>query len=215
MARITNLMNILISGKVGNMVICNGPVRGSYIRTAPKKTAVRTEKQLSSQNKMALSSKFLNPLRTLIEEVWQKDHYTCKTAYGSACSQLMRNAFEGGYKEEKIIYPLVRLSCGSLARPEGLIASRDGCRIEVSWGDSGKPSKTAMPEDKAILVICNESKGLSISYREKAVRKDGYMSVQVPQTYRTGMLYAYLMFVSRNGRAASDSVCTVCQEAGR
>ncbi len=210
MARVTNLMNIALSGKVGNLVLCNGPVRGSYTRALPKKTTARTEKQLSTQNKVKMANLFLSPLRPLIEEMWQKDRYTRKTAYGSAFSHLMKHAFRGGYAEEEIIYPEVVLCRGALIKPDGLMALREGSHIEITWAGVPTSGQEALPEDKAVLVICNESKGLSISFREKAVRSDGRIAADLPAVYEAGKLHAYLLFASRNGRYTSDSAYVAC-----
>lgn len=212
MARVTNLMNIAVSGKVGNVVFCNGPVRGSYTRTLPKKSEVRSEKQLNTQNKVAIANRFLNPLRSLIEEVWQKDRYTRKTAFGSAFSHMMKHAFRGGYMEEEIIYSEVLFSRGLLIKPEGLTARRERTRVEVVWEENARSGVDALPEDKTVLVIYNETKEMSISINGTAVRGDGRMIAELPPVYGTDRLHAYLFFVNRNRRWASDNVYAGCLE---
>ena len=163
------------SGKVGNIV-------GSYwkgrflMRAAPDVSqVVPTPARLMQQQKFAMMSKYLNPLKGIINIGFAHDaelrHITPRNV---AMSVNMANAFNWNGTAWEIEYDSVQLSRGLFLGVEDLYVGVQGRDIKVSWfsnnnaqvaglTNSGKEIWTS-PNDKVIVAMCNIERGEALFF---------------------------------------------------
>ena len=169
MARYTNGPMGPFSGKVGNVV-------GSYwkgrflLRAVPDVSqVVPTQARLLQQQKFAIMSKYLNPLKRIINIGFAHDaelrHVTPRNV---AMSVNMANAFNWNGTAWEIAYDSVQLSRGMFLGVEDFYVGVQGRDMKVSWfsnnsqiaglTSSGKEIWTS-PNDKVIVAMCNIERG--------------------------------------------------------
>lgn len=169
MARYTDGPLGPFSGKIGNIV-------GSYwkgrflMRAAPDVSqVVPTPARLMQQQKFAMMSKYLNPLKGVINIGFAHDAELRKvTPRNVAMSVNMANAFNWNGTAWEIVYDSVQLSRGLFLGVEDMYVGVQGRDMKVSWfsnnaqvaglTSSGKEILTS-PNDKVIVAICNIQRG--------------------------------------------------------
>lgn len=204
MARYKNGALGPFSGKVGNIV-------GSYwkgrflMRAAPDVSqVVPTPARLMQQQKFAMMSKYLNPLKRIINIGFAHDaelrHVTPRNV---AMSVNMANAFNWNGTAWEIVYDSVQLSRGLFLGVEDLYVGVQGRDIKVSWfsndaqvaglTSSGKEILTSA-NDKVIVAMCNIQRGEALFFY---VQRDTETIIQEePADWQSGQnLQVYVVVV--------------------
>src|SRR5690606_33357238 len=105
-----------------------------YNRSKPKKKD-KSYGRMAVQQRMRLAMGFLNPLRPVIAESWQSyGHGNKSKAFGQALRQLMQDALEGNYPEQRIVPERVAISTGILpgVRIEDVVRRKEVLEIYFS-----------------------------------------------------------------------------------
>lgn len=204
MARYKNGALGPFSGKVGNIV-------GSYwkgrflMRAAPDVSqVVPTPARLMQQQKFAMMSKYLNPLKGIINIGFAHDaelrHVTPRNV---AMSVNMASAFNWNGTAWEIAYDSVQLSRGMFLGVEDLYVGVQGRDIKVSWlsndaqvaglTSSGKEILTSS-NDKVIVAMCNIERGEALFFY---VPRDAEIIIQqAPTGWQSGQsLEVYVVVV--------------------
>ena len=192
------------SGKVGTVVgsIWKGiaTIR-AYVANV---TNPNTPAQLEQRAKFSLIGSFLKPLTSFLR-VGFKSLAIKMTAYNAAMSYNLENAVTGVYPSFTVDYSAVKVTSGNL--PGALnaeIASATAGEVEFTWDDNSW-DVGAEPLDKAMLVVYNPVKGMSVSVSGGNTRASGSESVTVPILFAGDQVQCYLSFANVNGAVCSDS----------
>lgn len=200
MAILTNFDKIEFSGKLGDKVGVRGKY-GHYMRSLGKKsTKPPTDLQLATRMRFALISSFLNPLRNLLELVYESRKNKKMSAYNLAVSDNIKIAVEGEYPGLFIDYAKLRLSRGPFPRPLDvrMLQEEDGMLL-VSWRRAND-SLCNIP----VVVLYYQESGY---YQVKWVQS-GLDDLQVrfrPENAEGQTIHAWLFFASERSRGASDT----------
>ena len=194
MARYTNGPLGPFSGKVG-------PVVGSYwkgrflLRAAPDVSqVVPTPARMMQQQKFAMMSKYLNPLKGIINIGFRHDAELRKvTQRNVAMSVNMANAFNWNGTAWEIVYDSVQLSRGMFLGVKDLYVGVRGSDIRVSWiynypemaglTGSGKEVWTSAL-DRVIVAIINTTTLETLFFDVQ--RDTGAIVEQVPAGWQSG-----------------------------
>lgn len=194
MARYTDGPLGPFSGKVGNVV-------GSYwkgrflLRAVPDVSqVVPTQARLLQQQKFAIMSKYLNPLKGIINIGFRHDAELRKiTPRNVAMSLNMKNAMNWNGNTWEIVYDDVQLSKGTFLGAEGLYVDVQGNLMRVSWvyydpqmaglTKSGKEIWTS-PLDKMIVAIINTTTLETLFFYVQ--RDTGAIVEQMPTGWQSG-----------------------------
>lgn len=195
MARIKNGINSPLSGKIGNLVVCNW--KGiSYLRSRPAKVNhPNTEKQLAHRMRFSMIMKFLSPFKDFLSYSFSP-YAIGKTAFNVAVSENMKTALVGEYPNIDIDYSKVVLSKGELT-------SINNSSVEILGDNSIKflwirteNSENRYDNDRAIIVVYNSDNNSIIFKINLGKRADCEASIQIPDEYHCCCLHCYIMFVN-------------------
>ena len=199
------LMGPLI-GKIGNVVVVNGKY-GPYVRSRPRKKRDKpTPAQKIQRLKFAAISRFLTPMRDLLNITFNIKGST-KTAWGEATSYNARNAVYSSGQKQKILYSAALVSQGNLT-PVWVASAAVTAPITITfkWEDNSQWGN-AHPYDKAILVIYCESLKKCVYITAGAYRSSGIDAIQAPD-FGGKTVQTWLAFISANGKEVAPSVYT-------
>ena len=192
------------SGKVGTVV--GASWKGiAYMRSLPQKVRnPRTLAQRSQRAKFALTLALLRPLTDFLRVSW-KLYAHKQSPFNAAMSYTIANAIIGNYPDYEIDPGKVLVSRGTLAPVSGSFVSFSDGDVEFQWDDnSGKGS--AKPTDRALIAIINTTKGEALTDTAGAVRPDCMQKVRVPAEWLGDKVYAYMGFISDDGKEIANSV---------
>lgn len=152
MAKLINLFTF--SGRVGDLVGCQGP-RGYYVRSRQRKSSKPpTAKQLEARARMARVMDFLTPLREIIYVGFDsKSNRGYKTgALSKAISHAMRKAMLGKYPNWYIDPSEIRLSQGDLLplRIREIVPTGSGV-VYVKWNTT-QVRRRAFDDDRVFVI---------------------------------------------------------------
>lgn len=182
------------SGKVGNIV-------GSYwkgrfvMRSAPDVSqVVPTPARLLQQQKFAIMSKYLNPLKGVINVGFAHDAELRKiTPRNVAMSVNMANAMNWNGSAWEVVFDDVQLSRGAFLGVEDLYVGTQGNLMKVSWiyyypemaglTSTGKEVWTS-PLDRVIVAICNTTTLETLFFNVQ--RDAGAVIEQIPAGWVSG-----------------------------
>lgn len=167
-------------------------------RPAPRVSSA----QLATRQKFKMAMHFLSPLATFLNSYYRPAR-RFSSGYTAAFSELVKFGIKGEYPVLSFDFEQIGLSHGRLSRVFILSALRKARLLELTWRVSLSP--WAWSDDEAVLLIYNETKGLFSVNRRLAQRAEAKLSCWLPDSFETDVLHFYLLFVSRDGRDASDS----------
>ncbi len=194
-----------VSGKVGNVV--GGSWKGiDYLRIMPASVAnPQTPAQMDQRSKFVKVLNFLQPLVGFLR-VGYKLYAIKMTQFNSAMSYILKNAVAGTYPNYTIDYPNVLVSRGTLTKAEGTaLTSPQEAQVVVTWTDNSGTGD-AKATDKTLLVVVSENKDESVYEIDGAIRSAGTLTFNLPSNYAGDEAYAYLWFVSEDGKSVANSV---------
>ena len=162
------------SGKIGDVIFCNGRKRKPYMRKAPAPTQKEpSPAQQITRKKFALANKFIKHFRPFIALCWKPGYRTRKRPEELALSHLITSCMRGEHPDTiHIDYARVKLSEGNLSRLDKTSMSFNNNRFELNWIYPCHFYNNS-PGDEVILIWYNEE------------RQQGYI---IRNNYRAGQL---------------------------
>lgn len=204
MATLKNLENLIISGKLGDVVLVNRKGK-LHFRSRPKKR----EKPLSpAQLKQVSVIKAVSPFIAKVKPV-VKMGFAGKSDNDkdSALSFLMKNAVDKSGPVAVLDYTRVLVTRGDLMAPAGGQADYDPTDgLTIQWNDNSGTGSARASDRGLIAAYCPEVHE-AICVTENGPQRDKkYISVPVSGLYAGRTLHVYLSFISASGRDISKSV---------
>ena len=192
------------SGKVGNVI--GGNWKGiDYMRIKPASVAnPRTEGQVDQRTKFFTVLQFLQPLKDFVK-VGFKNYAIKMTQFNSVMSYNLLNAVEGDYPEIEIDFESVLLSRGGLASALNPTAAPGEGVINFTWIDNSGDGN-AHAYDKAMLVVYNPAKKDAVYITEGVERSTESQSITIPDNYLGDTLFAFISFISEDGKELANSL---------
>ncbi|MGK6352523.1 DUF6266 family protein [Parapedobacter sp. DT-150] len=175
-----------------------------YDKNRPKATE-KTYGKLAVQQRMRLAMAFLNPLRSIVAEGWASQGKGNKSkAFGQALKNLMHDALEGQYPEQRIIPERVLISMGILpgVQVEDVVIGQH--ELEIHFSSETNPLAGA--GDEVVLVVYSPEEGIAGRNTEACTRSDGTLRVELPPPLWGIPFHAYLFACNARKRQYSKSV---------
>lgn len=204
MAKLLSFHPFRLSGKLGDQVYyCRNGQQMVRKIPGPRKNEP-TEAQLCQQAKFALLTKFLKPLKPLLDKTFNKPSVPAPGS-ARAFSHNYRQAVGGTYPSLSINYPQLLLSCGDLPKADSPAAAATlPGRLRFYWTDNSGCGRS-MTNDKAFIAAYCEEIDQWIFMLDTAFRAAGTCTVDLKEF--SGMrVHTYLGFISANGKYVSESV---------
>jgi len=203
MGKLKNGINGGFSGKVGTVVGVN--LRGKdVIRSLPKPTNKVSPAQERQRQILSLVSRWLKPLRELIEigyQLFSKD----KSAMNAAISDTMKIAVKEVDGVKQIDYPKAVFSRGELFLSWILeILTLINAVIHIKW-DNAAPSAFNKATDKATLIVYNPVMEQFAFFEDVAERGEKEAIVQLPAEFAGDQVHCWMHFVSAEGNKVSTT----------
>lgn len=194
-----------LSGKVGNLVFASW--KGiPYVRTRPSKPVSDTPAQQTQRSRFKLIVTFVGRILPVIKAGFKlrADELPERNA---AISYLMTNAVRGSKPDIRIDYSAVLIARGNLPGPKEARAERTAEKnLSIQWQyDSGLGEKRAADKVLALAYFPEIMQGVW-SIKGSAIRADGELTLEVPDSAARKEMHVYLAFANTDGTDASDSV---------
>ncbi|MEO6963330.1 MAG: DUF6266 family protein [Puia sp.] len=206
MAKLLSGNPFQISGKLGDRVYyCSHGRQMVRKSPGPRKNAP-SEVQLGQQAKLTLLSKFLKPLKPLLDKTFNKPAAPIPGS-ARAFSQNYHRVLTGTYPSLGINYSMLLLSFGNLPKAESPVAipTIPG-RLRFYWTDNSGICR-GMTNDKAFIAVYCEEIDQWIFMLDTAFRPNGTCTVDLKE-FSTMQVHTYLGFISADGKHVSESVYT-------
>ena len=194
------------SGKVGNVV--GSSWKGiSYMRSLPQHYHnPNTEGQVEQRTKFKVASQFLRPLNDFLRTGFK----TCahhRLPINAAMAYTLAHAIKGTTPLDYAIdQTKVLVSRGGLTPAANAEADTGPGDFQVNfhWSDNSGIG-SAKATDKALLLVYNPAKAEAFYATAGNSRSEEGQEVFVPADWLGDDAYAYLGFISQNGREVSNS----------
>lgn len=195
-----------LQGKVGSLIYYT---RGgkTYARAVPKSsTKPPTEAQLAQRRRMKVAMQFLSPLTPVLEITYRSASGRLnKTGLNMAVAQALSCAMAGQYPDFYIDPSLVQVSRGTIQTLRRVSLQLDTAGIfTLQW----VPEHESPMVDKnvpVVLLLYNQTRGVTELSNEKTMRSDGELTMQVSDEMLRGDVHAYALVLDRVGHNASPS----------
>jgi hypothetical protein len=192
------------SGKVGTVV--GSKWKGIFTMRiyVPKIADPKTPAQLEQRAKFSLMNGFLKPLTSFLR-IGFKSLAIKKTAYNAAMSYNLENAITGVYPAYTVDYTKAMVSSGQLPGALNPAAtSTVAAEVEYTWDDNSWDAG-ADASDKAMLVVYNPERKLSVSFVGGNARDNGTQILTLPAIFSGDEVKCYISFGNAAGSVVSDS----------
>lgn len=193
-----NLLNGLLSGKLGQMVIVNGK-NGVYVRSLPTPNDRKSEGQLKQRGKMQQANAFLKPLKGFLA-LGFVERKANLNPYQAATSSLMRSAFDG----DRFDYAHARVSEGSLCPPQRP-SIRVSDHVAIFRWENNTGEIDAKESDRAVVMLYSPEQAIALWEVKKETRKDQYGLLLLDNDLQ-GTFHAYMAFTNAKQNRISNSV---------
>lgn len=204
MAKLLSFHPFRLSGKLGDQIYyCRNGQQMVRKIPGPRKNEP-SETQLSQQAKFALLTKFLKPLKPLLDRTFNKPSAPVP-ASARAFSRNYRQALSGTYPSLCINYPMLVLSYGDLPNADSpaVTAIAPG-RLRFYWTDNSGWGR-GMTSDKAFIAAYCEEIDQWVFMLDTAFRAAGACTVDLKE-FSSMSVHTYMGFISGNGKYVSESV---------
>lgn len=204
MARLYNGFNGPASGRVGDLIFSsyNGV---PYVKRAPKRSTKKpSEKQIIQRGKFGIVSRFLSPLRGILNESYRKVNPKI-SGLNIALKQILAEAIIGEHPNLKIDFSMVSLIRGSLAKPcLEMVYMEETHELLMSWSE--RTWANSYPDDELLALIYCPS--LSQNWHEfdtgiKRLEQGGV--IKMPRLLADREIHIWLAYRSHM-KSHSDSV---------
>jgi hypothetical protein len=192
------------SGKVGPVVGASWNGK-AYMRSYTKKIRnPQTPAQMMQRSKVSIVSKFIRPVRGIINVGW-KQYANGMTPANAATRYMLANAIIGDYPNYDIDPEKVLISSGSLATATGATATAAAGKVTITWSDNSGTS-SAEPTDKALIAVINPEKSEAVYQDNAAERTAATLNVSLPTHWAGDTVICYIGFISENRKHVANSV---------
>lgn len=175
-----------------------------YDRSKPKKHK-KSYGRLAVQQRMRLAMAFLNPLRPIITESWRSyGGGNKRNAFGQALRNLMQDALEGDYPDQRIIPKRVDISTGILPPVRVDNTVRGDAELEIYFSSVSTPLAGA--GDEIVVVAYSPEEGIAGRNTHTCTRNEGYIKLDLPPQLRTAPFHVYIFAHTPNKKQYSKSV---------
>ena len=162
-----------------------------------------------SQDKMAMTQRFLRPLTRIIAFGYQEQAEGARRPYHAAVSYTKAHCFVQEKKGFYIDPSLFKVSRGSLSPPDAAEAAKTEKGIELSWSDNSWIS-SARPSDCLFIVLYNPESGHAVWEFSGSTRDSRHHLLPLRPEQLAGQWHVYLAFSRDKPRSKtkilSDSV---------
>jgi hypothetical protein len=192
------------SGKVGNVI--GGNWKGiDYMWVRPASVAnPQTEGQVEQRSRFSTVLQFLQPLSGFLK-VGFRNYAVKMTQFNNAMSYNVKNAIIGVYPDYVIDFDNVLISRGSLAGAlNPTVNSQAAGQVEFYWVDNSTDVNTKAT-DKAMVLVYNPAKKESVYLTDGSTRSTESQTLTVPNLYSGDTVYAFIAFISEDGKEVSNS----------
>lgn len=204
MARVKDGILGGFSGKIGNVVGCNGKT-GYYVRSVPSYTVnPQTERQQAQRGKFAQAMQFARTLTPFLR-ISYREFAGAGKPYHAAVSSFLRNAVVETDSGCAIDFAKALVSRGSLTAVHRAQIASSGQTITYTWTDNSGEGNAA-PTDLTLLVAFNKTRWAAVYSDATACRSDEKAELSIPADWAGEELAVYLGFRSADGETVANSV---------
>ncbi|NLF44398.1 MAG: hypothetical protein GX587_17040 [Bacteroidales bacterium] len=192
------------SGKVGNVI--GGNWKGiDYMRVKPASVAnPQTAGQVDQRTKFSTVLGFLQPLRGFLK-VGFRNYAVKMTEFNSAMSYNVQNAIIGDYPDFIIDFEAALISRGGLTAALNPTVGSDLTGVlQFNWVDNSIDGN-ARPTDRAMVLAYNPTRNEAVYVTDGSPRSAGAHTLTVPNQYSGDTVYAFIAFISADGKEVSNS----------
>lgn len=197
MAKVIDALTRHFRGKIGELVFYQ--VGGeTYVRKAPPKQSKRQKQNVSqlkkhSQDKMAMTQKFLKVLTQAIAFGYQEFKVGARRPYHACVSYTKAHCFIPEGDSFKIDPSLFKISRGSLLPPENASVVKMEGGLEFRWNDNSWIS-SAKPWDKAFIVLYNPTEQKVLWESAGSVREKENHYFELTELQQQEQWHVYIAF---------------------
>jgi len=206
MARFTNGLQGLFTGKIGNLigVKLNGQQFGRSVPRPSKKPP--TSGQVNQRAKFGAAMNWLKPLKPFINIGYQSGQDNA-TPLNRALSYHLTEAMLGtGPDDYQMDYAKVILSRGELVTSWILeVIPLQNDVLYIRW-DNPPESRYCDPEDRMNLVFYNPLKGQYLTFENAAERSAKEVHLQMDKNFAGDIIHGWMHFVNKEGTQVSTGV---------
>lgn len=193
------------NGKVGTVVGFSWKGRSVMRAIAQKVSNPKTDKQRTQRQRFQLVGKLVKGMSDAISMGFHPIQGNL-TAQNVAMRYNLANAIAGTYPTQTIDYTKVMISRGTLVNGANLKGTSADGMISITWTDNSNIDN-ALTDDMVAVGVYNTTKSEGLSYATgKITRKNGGMTITLPERWKTDSFAAYISFVRADFSFASDSV---------
>lgn len=204
MARVKDGILGGFSGKIGNVVGCNGKT-GYYVRSIPSYTVnPQTERQQAQRGKFAQAMQFARALTPFLR-ISYREFAGAGKPYHAAVSSFLKNAVVETDSGCAIDFVKALVSRGSLTAVHRAQIASSGPTITYTWTDNSGEGNAA-PTDLTLLVAFNKTRWMAVYTDATACRSDEKADLSIPADWAADELAVYLGFRSADGETVANSV---------
>jgi len=168
-----------------------------------KTTKPPTESQIGQQNKFGMLNSLLNKMKRLVNPGF-KAYAKKKSALNAAYSYNYTHAFLEVGGQTVLNFPMLVLSRGNVARPDGLQVERQANVLHFTWQPQ-RQSASCLFTDLASFLVYNAVKKRVIIRSRAASRYDCSFSMVMPNNTAGDELHCYLTFSTADEKVVGNS----------
>lgn len=190
--------------KVGNVVgrVVNG--ENIYSIYQPNVSNPQTERQQKTRTKFSMLTKLGSVISEflLIGLLQSKGKGTWLSRF---ISINFKDGVTGTFPSFELNYPKLILSMGNVDLPYNTAAQLQGSDVNITWTDNSGIGN-AKDSDKAMFLVYNKDKNVSIADSESADRSTRQASYTLPASWNGDTVYVYFAMQRVAERTASASM---------
>lgn len=195
-----------IVGKVGNVI--GSTWKGiNYLRAMP--TSVynpRTPLQLSQRARFLTVLNFLKPILAFIKFGYQA-YAIRKSAFNAAMSYFLHNAVTGIFPDFSIDFTKALVTRGNLRPVDDVsLSAPTTLQLQLDWDPS---DELGDPNDRIMVLVYNDAKGLSRYNLGSAIREDGFVTVTMPEDFLGDQVHVWVSTTSLPDLTSTSSASTI------
>ncbi|MFD1628836.1 DUF6266 family protein [Pseudopedobacter beijingensis] len=203
-------MGFYKKGANGNVLGKFGSVIGSrwrgkhYLKGLPERSSKGpSEDQIAHRAKFAMCSKYLQPIKEILNVGYRDKTMKRMSAYNLASRLLLNECITGEYPNYIVDFSIMKLSAGSLVVLQNAVAVQTGSSLDITWMGLYN-GINCFKDDMVFVVLYSETKDYYLPYLD-GIREDLSYSVDI-SGFEVGEKYHVWVFCSsRNNLAVSNT----------
>ena len=194
---------------IGNLTFSSWKNIG-VVKKKIEKNGSNTPKQQKQRSAFMLVTRIVQPLNPILKNSFRP--YTSRmTGYNACLGYNLKNALTEGPDGFEIDFSKVLIGRGGklLSPVNATFVQELDNNIEIRWVNNSNDIGTANPNDKAIVVLYNETQGVAHLSHGDVERKDVSTFLSPPASWNSSdKIHVYLTFVSDDNSATSIYLST-------